>query len=87
MAASLRPVGEILQEGLDEADVSQALLARLTDLSTKHINQVVKGYARLSIEVAVEIEKVVPTISAEELLLVQLQQEIAECRDQMRGRK
>jgi HTH-type transcriptional regulator/antitoxin HigA len=71
-------VGKALQEGLDAAGVPQALLARRAGISTKHINQLVKGNARLSVDVAVRIEAVVPSISCEELLMAQVRQEIAD---------
>jgi HTH-type transcriptional regulator/antitoxin HigA len=72
--------GEHLQQGLDEAGVSQAWLAYRTGLSTKHINWLVKGRARLSVDVAVRIEMAVPSISAEALLIAQVRQEIADYR-------
>jgi HTH-type transcriptional regulator/antitoxin HigA len=70
--------GEDLQRGLDDAGLSQAYLAERTGLSTKHINLLVKGRARLSVDVAVRIESVVPTISAEALLIAQVRQELAD---------
>ena len=62
---------------LDSADVNQAELARRTGISTKHINQIIKGSARLSVEVAVQIEEAVPAIHAKGLLLAQLRNELA----------
>lgn len=72
------PVGEVLQRELDAEGVSQAWLARQTGLTTKHVNQLIKGHARLSVEVAVRIEMAVPAISAEGLLVAQIRQEIAD---------
>lgn len=69
-------VGEALQAALDKAGVSQALLAYRTGITTKHINRLVKDKARLSVEVAVQIEEAVPEISAKNLLLHQLRLEI-----------
>jgi plasmid maintenance system antidote protein VapI len=71
-------LGEILQRELDAAGVSQAWLAHLTGLTTKHINQVIRGHARLSVEVAVRIEMAMPAVSAEGLLIAQVRQEIAD---------
>lgn len=71
-------MGASLQCGLDAAGVSQALLAHRTGISTKHVNQLIKGKARLSVDVAVRIEMAVPAISAEGLLIDQLRQEIAD---------
>ena len=72
------PVGKLLQRGLDDADTSQSSLARQLGLSTKHINQVVRGHARLSVDVAVRIEMVIPSISAEGLLIAQIRWEISD---------
>lgn len=71
------PVGVLIQDGLDAAGVSQSLLARTTGLTAKHVNQLVKGHARLSVDVAVRIELAVPSISAEGLLIAQVRRELA----------
>jgi plasmid maintenance system antidote protein VapI len=71
-------LGEVLQHELDAAGVSQAWLARQTGLTTKHINQIIMGRARLSVDVAVRIEMAMPAISAEGLLITQIRQEIAD---------
>lgn len=71
-------VGDLLQHGLYEAGVRQAWLARNTGLTPKHVNQLIKGHARLSVDVAVRIEMAVPSISAEGLLIAQIRQEIAD---------
>jgi HTH-type transcriptional regulator/antitoxin HigA len=52
------PPGETLAELLDERNMSQADLARRTDLSTKHINQIVAGEAAISPETALRLERV-----------------------------
>ena len=52
------PPGETLQEWLDERRMTQAELARRTSLTTKHINQVVKGVVGISPEVAISLERV-----------------------------
>lgn len=71
-------IGDALQRALDVAEVSQALLSYRTGISTKHINQVIKGKCRLSVDMAIRIEMAVPSVSAEQLLIAQVRQEIAE---------
>lgn len=73
-------VGAALQQALDEAGVSQSLLAQRTGLSAKHINQVIKGVAPLSVDVAARIEIAEPSISAEALLIAQVRNKISEYR-------
>lgn len=46
------PPGETLRDRLSEIDMTQADLARRTGLTAKHINQVVRGSASISAEVA-----------------------------------
>lgn len=48
--------GETLRERLDELGMSQAELARRTGLTAKHVNQVLKGAATLSADVAQRLE-------------------------------
>jgi HTH-type transcriptional regulator/antitoxin HigA len=49
--------GEILQAELDARGLTQAELAARTNLSTKHVNQVVKGVASLSPDTALRLER------------------------------
>lgn len=49
--------GETLQDTLDDLGLPQADLARRTGLSTKHINQVIKGTAPLSPDTALLLER------------------------------
>jgi len=51
------PPGETLVEVLNEQGMSQAELARRTDLSTKHINQIAKGLVPISTETALRLER------------------------------
>ena len=53
------PPGETLVELLEERAMSQVELARRADLSTKHINQIVKGHAPISNDVALRFERVI----------------------------
>lgn len=50
------PPGDTLAEVLDEADMTQAELAKRTGLSTKHINQIVKGSGPITTETALRLE-------------------------------
>ncbi|MXY77309.1 MAG: HigA family addiction module antidote protein [Acidimicrobiia bacterium] len=52
------PPGETLVELIEERNMSQAELARRTDLSAKHINQIAKGHAPISNDVALRFERV-----------------------------
>lgn len=49
--------GETLQDTLDELGIPQADLARRTGMSTKHINQVIRGIAALSPDTALRLER------------------------------
>lgn len=58
------PPGETLADLLRERDMTQTELARRLGVSLKHINQVVKGAASISAELALGLEKVLgPTAS------------------------
>jgi HTH-type transcriptional regulator/antitoxin HigA len=56
--AELVHPGLTLVDWLDQEDMTQAELATRTSLTTKHINQVVKGGAPISAEVALAFERV-----------------------------
>jgi HTH-type transcriptional regulator/antitoxin HigA len=56
--AELVPPGETLMEWLDREAMTQAEFAKRTSLTPKHINQVVKGGAGISPEVALAFERV-----------------------------
>ena len=49
--------GEVLQTELDARGLTQAELAIRTNLSAKHVNQVIKGNATLSPEMALRLER------------------------------
>jgi addiction module HigA family antidote len=53
--------GEILQEALDERNMSQSYLAFATGYTQKHINQIVKGHARITAPVALAFERELDT--------------------------
>jgi len=54
----LSPPGDILGEALDERGMSQAELARRTGLTEKHVSQLVNAVVPLSMEVALQLERV-----------------------------
>ena len=56
--AQLVPPGQTLVDWLDQEDMTQADFAARTSLTSKHINQVVKGGAAISAEVALAFEHV-----------------------------
>lgn len=51
------PPGEVLQAELDARGLTQAELASRTSLSAKHVNQVIKGNASLSADMALRLER------------------------------
>lgn len=53
----VRPPGETLAEVLDKAGMTQTELAKRTGLSTKHINQIVRGVAAITPETALLLER------------------------------
>lgn len=55
------PPGDILQAELDARGLTQTEFAARTNLSVKHINQVIRGSANLSYDVAVRLERVLGT--------------------------
>lgn len=52
------PPGWTLEEALEERSMSQAELARHTGLSEKHISQIIKGDAPISVDTAIKLEVV-----------------------------
>ena len=52
------PPGETILDLLDEREMTQSDLARRLGVSAKHVNQIVKGSAPVSAEVALGLEKV-----------------------------
>ncbi len=59
------PPGETLQEVLDDRGMTQSDLATRTGLSTKHINQIIKGIAPVTAETTILLERVtgVPAVA------------------------
>mgnify|MGYP000580749476 CR=1 FL=1 len=52
------PPGATLRETLDGLEMSQAEFARRTDLSAKHVNQIIQGEAPISVDIARRLELV-----------------------------
>lgn len=57
VSETVLPPGETLQEVLEERAMTQADLALRTGLSSKHINQIIKGQAGISAETALLLER------------------------------
>lgn len=49
--------GETLREALEERGMSQGYLAFATGYTPKHINQIVQGHARITVETALRFER------------------------------
>src|SRR5688500_15588336 len=52
------PPGDTLSDLLEEGDMTQTELAKRLGVSLKHVNQVVKGVAPISPDLALRLEKV-----------------------------
>jgi HTH-type transcriptional regulator / antitoxin HigA len=53
--------GELLLEAIEERNMTQLDLARHTAISTKHLNQIIKGKASITAETALRLEQVLGT--------------------------
>jgi addiction module HigA family antidote len=73
--------GEMLQEALDEREMSQSYLAWATGYTPKHINQICKGHVAISAPVAVALEAELE-ITAEFWLSVQMHYDLHLAREQ-----
>jgi len=74
--------GETLQEALDERGLKQAGLAKVSGWTTKHINQVCRGHAPITIDFALVLERQLG-ISARFWLMLQLDYDLAMARRAM----
>ena len=54
----LSPPGEMLEEALEERGMTNAELARRTGISQKHISQLINGHVPLSMDVSLQLERV-----------------------------
>lgn len=64
MGAFLVPTGRIIKEYLDERGISQKDLAHRIDVSEKHISNLLNGKTRLTEDMALKLERVMPDVSA-----------------------
>lgn len=64
MGAFLVPTGRIIKEYLDERGISQKELARRIDVSEKHISNLLNGKTRLTEDMALKLEHVMPDVKA-----------------------
>lgn len=71
---------DMIKEAIALQGLGQAWLARQTGLSNKHVNHVVNGKDPLSVDVALRIERALPTLSAEDLLFAQVRTQVREAR-------
>ena len=69
---------DAIRAALRLEDVSQAMLAVSTGLTTKHISQVLTGKVPLSVDVAIRIQRALTTITAEELMVAQAREQVRE---------
>ncbi len=54
----LVPPGETLRDQLAEMNLSQAELALRAGLSTKHVNQIIQGFAPITMETAIALDRI-----------------------------
>lgn len=75
-----KPAWKILRDALTDSGMTQVELAERSGLSTKHVNGVILGKNRFSVEVAVRLECALHLVglTAEELLIAQVRCEIAD---------
>ncbi len=64
MGLFLVPTGRIIKEYLDERKISQKDLAHRIDVSEKHISNLLNGKTRLTEDMALKLERVMPDVSA-----------------------
>lgn len=69
---------DIIRAALERAGMSQSHCARQLGLSAKHVNQMCQGLAPVSVRIALELELLLPTISARSLLVTQLDMQLDE---------
>lgn len=74
----MQSAGSRLRHLLEDAGLSQVAAAQLLDCSQKHLNQVLQGKARLSVELAVSCQRVLRRqYIAKELLTLQLAEDLS----------
>ena len=84
-AAMRRVVGDSIRAALDFQGMSQTTLAAATGLTTKHVNQVIRGNAPLSVDVALRFEAAIPDLlSAEDLIVAQAREQVRKAKSASR---
>jgi addiction module HigA family antidote len=76
--------GELLRDVLEDREMTQAGLARMTGYTPKHINRLIRGHERITVESALRLEQVFEGITAEYWLILQQRYDLHEARE---GRK
>jgi len=73
-------VGESIRCGLEIDGLSQAALAEGAGLTAKHVSQLMTGKVPLSVDVALRLESVLPSVSAEDLMVTQAREQVREAK-------
>lgn len=58
------PTGMVIKNYLEEYNISQKELSARTGVSEKHLSRVLNGKSRLTEELALKLEKIIPAIPA-----------------------
>lgn len=77
----MNAAADLLRAALEAEDIGQSWLAWRTGLTPKHINQVMQGKAPLSVAVAVRIQRALPGVTAEELMVAQVREQVRKALD------
>jgi len=64
MDAFIVPTGSVIKEYLDVRDISQKDLSRRIDVSERHLSKMLNGKTRLTEDMALKLEKVMPDAQA-----------------------
>jgi plasmid maintenance system antidote protein VapI len=84
LTAGAAPVGEVIRDALRRQRRSQQWLAEQIGVTPKHMTALVRGHSVLTVHQAVLIEAVLPELTAEGLLLVDLVHRVAVERERRR---
>lgn len=64
MGGFIVPTGNVIKEYLDEREISQKELSRRIGVSERHLSQLLNGKTRLTEDMGLKLEKVMPDVSA-----------------------
>ena len=70
VTSEVQTPGEALSQRLKELGVGQIILAQDTNLTTKHINRIIKGKEGISAAVALKLERFLPPHPASYWLVI-----------------